>query len=113
MLGYTGMSSLSQSDVNHLASLARLQLTQEESERYAEQLSKVVSYVDQLTTVATGEAGSEGVSGLSNVLQADEPRAAGSLANLNPEDALSMAPLRDGSSLVVRAVMGAADAEAA
>lgn len=113
MLGYTGMSNLSKSDITHLAQLARLQLSNEESERYAEQLSKVVSYVDQLTSVATGEMGSNGVTGLTNVLQADEPRAAGSLANLNPEEALAMAPLRDGHSLVVRAVLGATDAEAA
>lgn len=107
------MSKLSKTDVQHLASLARLNLTAEESERYADQLSTIVSYVDQLTTVATGVAGSEGVSGLTNVLQNDELRGSDSLGNLNPDEALAGAPLRDGSNLVVRAVLGAQDAEAA
>jgi aspartyl-tRNA(Asn)/glutamyl-tRNA(Gln) amidotransferase subunit C len=107
------MSNLTKKDIQHLAGLARLELSPEETERYAEQLTTVVSYVDQLTNVATGEAGSEGVTGLSNVLQEDVPRGSESLANLNPAEALAGAPLSEGGNLVVRAVMNASDTEAA
>ncbi|CAN5157266.1 hypothetical protein BH11PAT4_BH11PAT4_4320 [soil metagenome] len=107
------MSTLSQTDIQHLASLARLNLSAEETERYATQLTSIVSYVDQLTSVTTGIAGSEGVTGLTNVLQEDEPREEGSLGNLNPAEALAGAPLHDGPNLVVRAVMGGTEGEAA
>lgn len=103
------MSNLTKAEVVHLANLARLALSDEETERYTEQLAKVVSYVDQLTGVATKEVGSFGVSGLVNVMGADEERVQASLANLDPREALSSAPLFEGDNLVVRAVMGATE----
>jgi aspartyl-tRNA(Asn)/glutamyl-tRNA(Gln) amidotransferase subunit C len=97
------MSDLSRSDIQHLSRLARLALTEEEYERYAGQLSKVVHYVEQLSAVDTSkvEAG-VGVTGLKNVLAADET----TQSDFNHEVALSAAPRRDGEFIEVRAVLG-------
>ncbi len=50
-LNYEYMS-LSVTEVQHLAQLARLQLTADEVDRYAKQLSEVLGYVEQLKNVA-------------------------------------------------------------
>ena len=101
------MSSIvSQEEIKHLATLARLQLSDEESERYATQLSNVVGYVEQLQQVEVGsvEEG-KGVTGLSTVLAADVPRELTDLAAISPEDMLADAPLKSGAFVQVRAVL--------
>ena len=44
---------LSNEQIKHIANLARLELTNEEEEKYGEQLSAVLDYVDILSTVNT------------------------------------------------------------
>ena len=39
---------LSREEIKHIANLARLELTPEELDKYGEQLSAVLSYIDQL-----------------------------------------------------------------
>ncbi len=39
--------------VKHVAKLARLELTEEEEELYANQLSKIIDYIDQLNEIDT------------------------------------------------------------
>ena len=41
------MASISQKEVEHVAQLARLELTETEKSRFAEQLSHILTYVDQ------------------------------------------------------------------
>jgi aspartyl-tRNA(Asn)/glutamyl-tRNA(Gln) amidotransferase subunit C len=97
------MADLSRSDIQHLARLARLELTEEEYERFAEQLTSVVHYVEQLSAVDTsGEEARVGVTGMKNVMRADEV----ALADLDRESVLNEAPRRDGDFLEVRAVLG-------
>jgi len=100
------MNAVSHDDISHLASLARLTLTEEEKNRYAEQLSKVVGYVEQLQKVDTaGVTPDVGVTGMSNILAADVPRIEGDAAMLDPETALKGVPLRSGQFIQVRAVL--------
>ena len=80
---------LSRDQVLHVARLARLELSDDELERYAGELSKVVDWIDTI-----GELGDlEGVPPTSHVvevenrLRADEPRPC-----LPPEVALESAP---------------------
>lgn len=47
------MSKLRRKDVEHVASLAKLQLTKKEIEKFQKQLSQVISYVDELNEVNT------------------------------------------------------------
>jgi aspartyl-tRNA(Asn)/glutamyl-tRNA(Gln) amidotransferase subunit C len=100
------MSSVSREDINHLATLARLSLTEEEEERYASQLSNVVGYVEQLQKVAVTEKNiGKGVTGLSTVLAADVPRSESDPAFINTEALLTEAPLRSEHFVQVRAVL--------
>ncbi len=60
-------------DILQLAELARLRLTDEELSQYAEDLTKVVEYVEQLNEVdVTGVEPTSQVTGLMNVLRDDE-----------------------------------------
>lgn len=67
------MAKLSKSQVLHVASLAKLSLTDAEIKKFQKQLSAVVSYFDELREVDTGniEATSQ-TTGLTNVFREDE-----------------------------------------
>lgn len=83
-------------DVKHVAKLANLPLTPEEEEKYSEQLSKILDYIEQLNEVDTLRQGSGqaseveptfNVTGQSNVMREDETAGC-----LSQEEALSNAP---------------------
>lgn len=44
---------ISEEEVKHIAQLARIELTQEESERFSQQISDVLGYIEQLQEVDT------------------------------------------------------------
>lgn len=94
------MSDLSRSDIQHLTRLARLDVSEEELERYAGQLTNIVHYVEQLSSVDTSKAG--GTSQIKNVVAKDEPQP----TDFDREAALKAFPRRDGNFLEVRAVLG-------
>jgi len=59
--------------IEEIAKLARLQLTEEEKTRYAEQLSVVLDYVEKLNEVKTDNVPETSqVTGLANVTRLDE-----------------------------------------
>ena len=64
---------LSKEEVEHIATLARLRVTEEEKEKYSEQLSGILGYVEKLSAVDTAniEPTSQ-VTGLTNVMREDE-----------------------------------------
>lgn len=63
---------LSKQSVEHIAQLARLGLTNEETERFAGQLSSILDYVETLQQVDTsGVELTAQVTGLENVLRDD------------------------------------------
>lgn len=100
------MTELSPQDISHLSRLARLNLTEEEIARYAQQLTSVVGYVEQLAQVDTSKISQiKGVTGLHNVFAGDQPRSVSDLAQINQEDVLSGAPLREKDFFLVRAVL--------
>lgn len=60
--------------IEEIAKLARLKLTGAEKAKYAEQLSAVLDYVEQLNEVDTdGVPETSQVTGLTDVTRADEP----------------------------------------
>jgi aspartyl-tRNA(Asn)/glutamyl-tRNA(Gln) amidotransferase subunit C len=64
---------LEKKEIEHIANLARLQLTEEESKIYGEQLSHILNYIDQLKEVDTaGIEPTAQVTGLVDVMRADE-----------------------------------------
>lgn len=83
------MSIMKKSDVQHLATLARLDLTDEELEKYAKELTDILGYVDQLKDVETDESGRIESAGVRNVFREDgEPHETG----IYTDDLLKSAP---------------------
>ncbi|OGE37615.1 asparaginyl/glutamyl-tRNA amidotransferase subunit C [Candidatus Daviesbacteria bacterium RIFCSPLOWO2_01_FULL_39_12] len=93
---------LGRDKVKHVAKLANLPLTPEEEEKYSEQLSKILDYIDQLNSVDTkGVEPTFNVSGLSNVMRKDE-----SLASLTQEEALQNPSQKQEGFFVTKRVIG-------
>lgn len=67
------MADLSRDDVLKLARLARLDLTDDEIEQYAKEMTAILQYVEQLQAVdVTGLNPTNQVTGLTNVMRKDE-----------------------------------------
>lgn len=97
--------SLSIEDVEHVAALARLGLSDAEKERLREQLSSILGHIaalDELDTASIPPTAQ--VVALTNVMRADEVR-----PSLPPEAVLANAPRRADGFFEVHAVLGAAD----
>lgn len=94
------MSRLTREDVLRLARLARLELTEEEVEQYRTELSDILQYVEQLSSVdIKGIEPTHQVTGLTNVTRADETRDYG----YEPADLLKNVPsVKDGQIKVKR-----------
>jgi len=64
---------LTKEQIKHTANLARLELTKQEIEKYAEQMSDILNYIDQLKKVATSNIQAfTTASSLTNVFREDE-----------------------------------------
>lgn len=64
---------LSKEEIQHIANLARLELTVEEQEKYGSQLSDVLSFIEQLKEVDTTDCEPTAqVTGLENIFRSDE-----------------------------------------
>ena len=81
------MAKLTKKNVLHVAKLANLTLTDEEVEKYLEQLSNIISYISQLDEVDVSEfEPTSQTTGLENVFRTDEIKADN---GLSVEQALS------------------------
>lgn len=97
------MADLTPQDVLKLARLSRLQLTDEELHKYANELTAIVKYVEQLSNVDTkGLKPTTQVTGLKNVTRKDE------IIDYkeSTEDLLKNAPARDKNYIKVKRVLG-------
>ncbi len=75
-------------EVEHVARLARLELTEEEKERMRAQLDSILSYIDKLNELDTsGVEPTSHVLPMTNVFREDEVR-----PSLSQEEALANAP---------------------
>lgn len=81
---------LSKEEIEHIAMLARLSLTEEEKELFGAQLSSILDYMEKLNELDTENIEpTSHVLSLSNVMREDAPR-----DSIPREDALSNAPDR-------------------
>lgn len=95
------MTKLSIKDVEHIARLSRLELTQAEKEKFSKQLSSVIGYVEELNEVETNNvAVMSQVTGLNNVAEKDLPES----GNINHGEIEKNAPEFRGDSFVVPGV---------
>ena len=92
-------------DVKKVAKLANLELTTEEEEKYSQQLSKILDYIEQLNEVNTeGVEPTYNVSGLtaggSNVMRPDEVGD----CTISQDEALQNAPQKKDGFFVTKGV---------
>jgi aspartyl-tRNA(Asn)/glutamyl-tRNA(Gln) amidotransferase subunit C len=67
------MTKITRNDVIKLASLARLSLTDDEIDKYTEEIASIFHYIDKLQSVDTeGIEPTYQVTGLSSVVRSDE-----------------------------------------
>lgn len=92
---------ISRSDVEHVAALARLGLTDAEIDRMQGQLNRILEAVDRLREVDTSRIGPTAqVIALENVMRDDVAR-----PGISREAGLANAPLREGAHLRVPVVL--------
>lgn len=96
------MAELTRDDVIHLASLAKLALTDDEIERFRTDISRILDYVEQLQAVdITGLEPTSQVTGLLNVERIDEIRGYG----YEPKTLLDNVPEVEDNQIKVRRVL--------
>jgi aspartyl-tRNA(Asn)/glutamyl-tRNA(Gln) amidotransferase subunit C len=79
---------IDRAQVDHVARLARLELTEEESERMVRELSSILEHIEAITALDLADVPpTSHVVDLTNVLRPDEPR-----PSLPREVALAQAP---------------------
>ena len=90
-------------NIHHLATLARIDLTEKEEERIGEDLERVLSYVEKLKKAETGgDDELTYVGNNSNVFREDEE---GSEIEGREKELIAVAPDHDGTFVKVKSVM--------
>jgi aspartyl-tRNA(Asn)/glutamyl-tRNA(Gln) amidotransferase subunit C len=88
---------ITREEVEHVARLARLEITEAEKDAFSRQLSGILDYMEQLKSVDTGEVEPTAtVVGQTNVFREDEVR-----PSLSVEKALANAPETEEGHFVV------------
>lgn len=97
------MADLSRDDILKLATLARLDLTDEEVTEYSRELTAILQYVEQLQNVdVTGLQPTNQVTGLTNVTRDDTIKDYG----YDPRELLKNVPVVENDHLKVRRMIG-------
>lgn len=95
------MSKIGTDEVERLARLARIALTQDETERFATELGQIVDFVEQLQTVDVSKTSpTDQVTGLVSVLRDDAVKPAGQ----SRDELLANAPARENGYIKVARV---------
>jgi len=95
------MAAITREDVQHVAHLARLHLTDDEIDRMQTQLSNILEAIETLRDVDTSQVGpTASVIALENVMREDEAR-----PGMARDATLANAPLRDDPFLRVPTVL--------
>lgn len=93
---------LSPQQIEHIAELARLNLSEDEKERYAEDLSIVLDYMEKLQEVKTeGVEPTAQVTGLKNKTRSDEVK---DVSDEKRKKIIDEFPQKEGDMLKVKSV---------
>jgi|FLYL01.1.fsa_nt_gi aspartyl-tRNA(Asn)/glutamyl-tRNA(Gln) amidotransferase subunit C len=96
------MAEISRQEVEHVARLARLALTEAEVAKFQRELSAVLAYVDKLKEVDTAHVPETAqVTGLANVFREDEVKQ----CEVPVDQLLKNAPATEGRYLKVKAIL--------
>lgn len=95
--------NLSKKEIEHIAKLARLDLTDEELKKYGSQLSDILNYIDLLKEVdAAGVEPTAQVTGMENIFRED---AAKDWDKKEIKEALCQAPELENNQVKVKRVL--------
>ena len=95
--------NLPKTEVEHIARLARIELSEPEKDKYAEQLSAILGYVDELKKLDIKDVPDVGqITGLTNQLAEDEIKG----CELSREELLKNAPMTENGYIKVKSVLG-------
>jgi aspartyl-tRNA(Asn)/glutamyl-tRNA(Gln) amidotransferase subunit C len=92
--------SLTLSEVEHIAELARLELTDEEKQRFRQQLSEILEYAARLQSIDTSRSVAPGASLPAAPLRPDVPA-----PSLELKEVLANAPLSEADQFRVPPVL--------
>ncbi len=94
--------NLSKSQIEHIAKLARLDLTEAELNKYGSQLSSILNYIDQLKEVDVADVPATAqVTGMENIFREDEVK---DWDKKEIGEALNQAPELENNQIKVRRV---------
>ena len=97
------MTKLTREDVLKLARLARLHLSEEEIDRFTDEISAILGYVEQLQSVdVSGLTPTNQVTGLTNIMRPDEIMT----YEATPDDLLKNAPATEDGHIKVKRMLG-------
>jgi len=98
--------SITKKDVEYVARLARLSLTEEEKDRYTAQLASILTYIEKMSALNTDNVPpTSHVLPLSNVWREDKLEPSTSATLGSPEEILANAPDREGPLFKVKKVI--------
>lgn len=92
---------MNKKDIESLANLARIRLTEEEKEKYAKDIEAVLAYVDKIKEVAVEDKNSD-IGAVFNVFRDDTPR------EINTEEVEKIKnqfPEREGDFLKAKSIL--------
>lgn len=95
------MTKLPQSEVERIALLARIELSEPEKQKYAEQLSTILDYVEELRQLEIKDVPDVGqITGLTNQLAEDEIKG----CELSRDELLKNVPMTERRYIKVKSV---------
>ena len=90
-------------DIEHLAKLSRIAVTDEEADALAKDITSILGYVSDIEEITGSKEEEKKVGALFNVMREDaNPHEPG----IYTEDLLSLAPERDGRYVKVKKILG-------
>lgn len=99
------MAGITKEEIERIAGLARIRLTDEEKEKLSGEVGEILTYVGKLNEVDTkGMEPTSQVTGLENILRKDDIKTAHEAGQFS-DALLAQAPEREGNYVKVRGVM--------
>ena len=96
---------ISREEIQNLAELSRLKLSEEEIESLQKDFDSILEYVGQIKGAASGERRAVGINQPLNIMREDTPRVTDDPLAGKQESVLSQAPKREGDYFVVRKII--------
>ena len=103
-IGETKVQIITEEEIQHVADLARIGISDEEKKKYASEMSAILGYIGLLSEVKTENvAPTTQVTGIVNAVREDDPRTDNENAG-DRKKILECMPLKEGSYIKVKSV---------